>query len=236
MGISDSFGMSAEILVVDDDRKTVDLIRLYLERDGYRVRTASDGRQALDAARHAAPDLVVLDLMLPEVDGLDVCRAMRRGSTVPIIMLTARATEEEKLAGLDLGADDYLTKPFSPRELVARVRAVLRRADGPDRGEPITRHGDLTIDFGRHEVFRAGQAVPLTPREFRLLRVLAVNPGRVFTRFELIERAFGYDYAGLERTVDVHLSSLRRKIEPDPSQPVYVLTVYGVGYKFGRVP
>jgi DNA-binding response OmpR family regulator len=227
--------LSAEILVVDDDRKTVDLIRLYLERDGYRVRAAFDGRQALDAAKQAAPDLVVLDLMLPEVDGLDVCQALRGASTVPIIMLTARATEEEKLVGLDLGADDYLTKPFSPRELVARVRAVLRRTtEAAERGEPIGRYGDLTIDFGRHEVFRAGRAIPLTPREFRLLRVLAANPGRVFSRFELIERAFGLDYDGMERTVDVHLSSLRRKIEPDPSEPIYVLTVYGVGYKFGR--
>jgi DNA-binding response OmpR family regulator len=225
--------MSAEILVVDDDRKTVDLIRLYLERDGYRVRAAFDGRQALDAAKSSAPDLVVLDLMLPEVDGLDVCHALRGASTVPIIMLTARATEEAKLVGLDMGADDYLTKPFSPRELVARVRAVLRRTAEPDR-EPIGRYGELTIDFGRHEVFRAGEAVPLTPREFRLLRVLASNPGRVFSRFELIERAFGLDYDGMERTVDVHLSSLRRKIEPDPREPTYVLTVYGVGYKFGR--
>ena len=226
--------MSAEILVVDDDRKTVDLIRLYLERDGYRVRAAFDGRQALDAARGSSPDLVVLDLMLPEVDGLDVCHALRGTSRVPIIMLTARATEEEKLAGLDTGADDYITKPFSPREMVARVRAVLRRTAEPERGEPLGRYGDLTIDFGRHEVFRAGQAVPLTPREFRLLRVLASNPGRVFSRFELIERAFGLDYDGTERTVDVHLSSLRRKIEPDPAVPTYVLTVYGVGYKFGR--
>jgi DNA-binding response OmpR family regulator len=233
-GTSGSSGMSAEILVVDDDRKTVDLIRLYLERDGHRVRAAFDGRQAIDAARQSAPDLVVLDLMLPEVDGLDVCQAIRQASAVPIIMLTARATEEEKLAGLDLGADDYLTKPFSPRELAARVRAVLRRSDGVERSEPIGRYGDLTIDFGRHEVCRATQAIPLTPREFRLLRVLAANPGRVFTRFELIERAFGFDYDGMERTVDVHLSSLRRKVEPDPAEPAYVLTVYGVGYKFGR--
>jgi|SRR5919204_2152266 DNA-binding response OmpR family regulator len=227
--------MSAAILVVDDDRKTVDLIRLYLEREGYRVRAAFDGRQALDSAKQAAPDLVVLDLMLPSVDGLDVCQAIRSSSAVPIIMLTARSTEDDKLIGLELGADDYLTKPFSPRELVARVRAVLRRSgDRPERAEPVARHGDLLIDFGRHEVFLRDQPVALTPREFRLLRVLAANPGRAFTRFELIERAFGLDYDGLERTVDVHLSSLRRKIEPNLAEPIYVLTVYGVGYKFGR--
>ncbi|HEV8634988.1 MAG TPA: response regulator transcription factor [Chloroflexota bacterium] len=229
--------MSAEILVVDDDRKTVDLIRLYLEREGYRVRAAFDGRQALDSAKQAAPDLVVLDLMLPRVDGLDVCQAIRASSATPIIMLTARSTEEEKLLGLELGADDYLTKPFSPRELVARVRAVLRRSVVKlEPVEPVARHGDLVIDFGRHEVSVQDQPVALTPREFRLLRVLAANPGRVFSRFELIERAFGLDYDGLERTVDVHLSSLRRKIEPDPTDPTYVLTVYGVGYRFARLP
>jgi DNA-binding response OmpR family regulator len=227
--------MSADILVVDDDRKTVELLRLYLEREGYHVRAAFDGQQALDRLRQAGPDLVVLDLMLPRVDGLDVCRAIRSSSPVPLIMLTARSTEDDKLLGLELGADDYLTKPFSPRELVARVRAVLRRSvEQPERAEPVARYGGLVIDFGRHEVFLDEQPVALTPREFRLLRVLAANPGRVFTRFELIERAFGLDYDGLERTVDVHLSSLRRKIEPDPAEPTYVLTVYGVGYKFGR--
>jgi DNA-binding response OmpR family regulator len=226
--------MSAEILVVDDDRKTVDLLRLYLEREGYKVRAAFDGRQALDSVKQSQPDLVVLDLMLPQVDGLAVCRAVRSASPVPIIMLTARSTEDDKLVGLELGADDYLTKPFSPRELVARVRAVLRRSESAERPEPVARHGRLEIDFGRHEVLLDGQPVALTPREFRLLRVLAANPGRVFTRFELIERAFGLDYDGLERTVDVHLSSLRRKIEPDPAEPTYVLTVYGIGYKFAR--
>ncbi|HEY3079314.1 MAG TPA: response regulator transcription factor [Chloroflexota bacterium] len=227
--------MSADILIVDDDRKTVDLLRLYLEREGYHVRAAFDGRQALDQVRQATPGLVVLDLMLPRVDGLEVCRAVRASSPVPIIMLTARSTEQDKLVGLELGADDYLTKPFSPRELVARVRAVLRRSgEQPERAEPVARHGGLVIDFSRHEVFLDEQPVALTPREFRLLRVLAANPGRVFTRFELIERAFGLDYDGLERTVDVHLSSLRRKIEPDPADPTYVLTVYGVGYKFAR--
>jgi DNA-binding response OmpR family regulator len=226
--------MSAEILVVDDDRKTVDLLRLYLEREGYHVRAAFDGRQALDSVKQTEPDLVVLDLMLPLVDGLSICRAVRSASAVPIIMLTARSTEDDKLTGLELGADDYLTKPFSPRELVARVRAVLRRSESAERPEPVARHGRLEIDFARHEVLLDGQSVALTPREFRLLRVLAANPGRVFTRFELIERAFGLDYDGLERTVDVHLSSLRRKIEPDPAEPTYVLTVYGIGYKFAR--
>ena len=225
--------MKPTILVVDDDKKTVDLIRLYLEKDGYRVLTAYDGRQALDISRRREPGLIILDLMLPRVDGLDVCRILRSESKVPIIMLTAKTTEEDKLAGLDLGADDYVTKPFSPREMVARVRAVLRRVhteedDGP--GELV--FGDMVVDFVRHEARIDGESIHLTPKEFRLLETMAKQPGRVFSRLELLEHAFGFDYGGFERTVDVHVMNLRKKIEPDPAAPTFIQTVYGLGYKF----
>ena len=224
-----------KILVVDDDKKTVDLIRLYLEKDGYRVTVAYDGRQALELARQKRPDLVVLDLMLPEVDGLDVCRILRAESKVPVIMLTARTTEEDKLLGLDLGADDYVTKPFSPRELLARVRAVLRRAgEEQEKGPPELHFGDMTVDLLRHKVQVRSEVVTLTPTEFKLLEILVRDPGRAFTRLELVERAFGYDYEGLERTVDTHVLNLRKKIEPDPCKPTYVQTVYGVGYKLNE--
>ena len=225
----------AKILVVDDDQKTVDLIRLYLEKDGYRVLAAYDGRQALELAYQKRPDLIVLDLMLPQVDGLDICRTLRlrAESKVPIIMLTARTTEADKLLGLDLGADDYVTKPFSPRELLARVRAVLRRvADAEDKDPPQLRYDDLVVDLVRHEVRLGQEPVHLTPREFKLLETLARVPGRAFTRLELLEAVFGFDYDGLERTVDVHVMNLRKKIEPEPDRPRYVITVPGVGYRF----
>ncbi|HET9496671.1 MAG TPA: response regulator transcription factor [Chloroflexia bacterium] len=225
--------MNRKILVVDDDRKTVDLIKLYLEKDGYRVQVAYDGHQALEMSRRG-PDLIVLDLMLPAVDGLDVCRILRAESRVPVIMLTARTTEEDRLAGLDTGADDYITKPFSPRELVARVRAVLRRVGDDDREPRALEHGDLLVDFVRHEVRLRGEIVHLTPREFNLLATLAREPGRAFSRLELLERVFGYNYEGFERTLDVHVMHLRKKIERDPSNPRYVLTVYGRGYKFNE--
>ena len=226
--------MSRKILVVDDDRKTVDLVRLYLEKDGYQVLPAYDGQQALELARHKSPDLLVLDLMLPKIDGLDLCRILRAETRVPIILLTARTTEDDKLLGLDLGADDYITKPFSPRELLARVRAVLRRAAPEAPAEPSeARCGNLSIHFPSREVRLRGLPVRLTPKEYRLLEILVKEPNRVFTRLELLERAFGFDYEGLERTIDVHLMNLRRKIESDPAQPVYVRTVYGMGYKFG---
>ncbi|MCQ3973421.1 MAG: DNA-binding response regulator [Anaerolineae bacterium] len=224
----------AKILVVDDDKKTVDLIKLYLEKDGYQVLTAYDGLQALELARQKRPDLIVLDLMLPQVDGLDICRTLRvRGeSKVPIIMLTARTTEEDKLLGLDLGADDYVTKPFSPRELLARVRTVLRRV-AEDKGPPQLRYEDLVVDLVRHEVWLGQEPVRLTPKEFKLLETLAREPGRAFTRLELLDVVFGFDYEGLERTVDVHVMNLRKKIEPEPDRPRYVITVPGVGYRFG---
>lgn len=221
------------ILVVDDDRKTVDLIRLYLEKDGYRVLVAYDGRRAIDIARDRRPGLIILDLMLPKVDGLDVCRELRAETNVPIIMLTAKTTEDDKLVGLDLGADDYVTKPFSPRELVARVRAVLRRGMAEEMSGPEQiLYGDLEVDFIRHEARVGGSPVHLTPKEFTLLEIMIKQPGRVFSRLELLELAFGFDYQGFERTVDVHVMNLRKKIESDPTQPRYVQTVYGVGYKF----
>lgn len=223
----------AKILIVDDDKKTVDLIQLYLEKDGYRVLAAYNGRQALELTRQKRPDLVVLDLMLPQVDGLDVCRILRGESKVPIIMLTARTTEDDKLLGLDLGADDYVTKPFSPRELLARVRAVLRRvAEAEDEGPPLLRYNDLVVDLVRHEVRLGQEAVHLTPREFKLLVTLARAPGRAFTRLELLDEVFGFDYDGLKRTVDVHVMNLRKKIEPEPDRSRYVITVPGVGYRF----
>jgi DNA-binding response OmpR family regulator len=221
------------ILVVDDDRKTVDLIRLYLEKDGYRVLVAYDGRRAIDIARDRRPGLIILDLMLPKVDGLDVCRELRAETNVPIIMLTAKTTEDDKLVGLDLGADDYVTKPFSPRELVARVRAILRRGMAEEMSGPEQiLYGDLKVDFVRHEARVEGAPVHLTPKEFTLLEIMIKQPGRVFSRLELLELAFGFDYQGFERTVDVHVMNLRKKIESDPTQPRYVQTVYGVGYKF----
>jgi DNA-binding response OmpR family regulator len=227
--------MNRRILIVDDDRKTADLIRLYLERDGYQALIAHDGRLALELARQKRPDLIVLDLMLPTVDGLDVCRILRAESRVPIIMLTAKTTEDDKLLGLDLGADDYITKPFSPREVVARVRAVLRRAgDEPDKGPPTARFGELLVDFLSHTARLGAQPLHLTPKEFKLLETLVKEPGRAFSRLELLERVFGFDYEGLERTVDVHVMNLRKKIERDPAQPLYILTVYGVGYKFAE--
>jgi len=225
--------MKPTILVVDDDRKTVDLIRLYLEKDGYRVLTAYDGRQALDISRRREPGLIILDLMLPRVDGLDVCRILRSESKVPIIMLTAKTTEEDKLVGLDLGADDYVTKPFSPREMVARVRAVLRRVHTEEDDGPVELiFGDMVVDFVRHEARIDGDSIHLTPKEFRLLETMAKQPGRVFSRLELLENAFGFDYGGFERTVDVHVMNLRKKIEPDPAEPTFIQTVYGLGYKF----
>ncbi|OGO37671.1 MAG: DNA-binding response regulator [Chloroflexi bacterium RBG_16_57_8] len=226
--------MGKRVLVVDDDVKTVELVRLYLNRDGYRVITANDGNEALRLAREAHPDLIVLDLMLPGSDGLQVCRTLRRESEVPIIMLTARTTEDDKLAGLNVGADDYVTKPFSPKELAARVRTVLRRL--PDesltRGPAEIQSGELVLDFVKHEASVAGRPLRLTPVEFKLLGVLAREPGRTFSRGQLIERVLGYDFEGYDRTIDVHILNLRRKLEADSSRPRYITTVYGAGYKF----
>ncbi len=228
--------MNSTILVVDDDKKTVDLIRLYLEREHYRVLMAYDGQEALSLARDQRPDLVILDWMLPGLDGLDLCRILSTESNVPIIMLTARTTEDDKLQGLTLGADDYLTKPFSPRELVARVRVILRRVGQKEEEEHLQpcRFGDLVINFAAHEARLRGHTVHLTPKEFKLLETLAREPGRAFSRTELISRVFGPNYEGFERTIDVHMMNLRKKIEPDPDHPMYLETVYGFGYKLRK--
>lgn len=224
-----------KILVVDDEQKIVELVRLYLEKNGYRVLVAYDGLKGLELARQKRPDLILLDLMLPGMDGLDVCRILQAESDVPIIMLTAKSTDEDKLIGLELGADDYIIKPFNPREVVARVRVVLRRAGKEtSRGPAEMQFADLVVDRRRHEVRMRGEVVNLTPTEFRLLEVLAGEPGRAFTRMELLDRVLGYDFEGFERTVDVHVKNLRQKIEPHPRQPTYIQTVYGVGYKFGE--
>jgi len=223
------------VLVVDDDVKTVELVKLYLNRDGYRVFTAYDGVEALRLARESRPDLIVLDLMLPGIDGLEVCRTLRNESDVPIIMLTARTTDQDKLTGLGLGADDYVTKPFSPRELAARVRAVLRRLPG-ERGPDEIKVGELTVNLLKHEAYLADRPLNLTSVEFRLLGVLVKEPGRVFSRDQIVEKALGYDFEGFDRTVDVHILNLRRKLEADPSHPRYIKTVYGAGYKLSEVP
>jgi DNA-binding response OmpR family regulator len=218
------------ILVVDDEPQIVDLLRSYLRRDGFDVDEAGDGEAALAACARRIPDLVILDLMLPKVDGREVCRRIRETSQTPIIMLTARDEETDKLLGLELGADDYITKPFSPREVLARVRAVLRR--GGREAVEMVRVGDLIIDLRAHEVNLQGRRVDLTPTEFRLLEILAGHPNQVFTRMQLIDRVQGHAFEGYERTVDAHIKNLRGKVEPDPRNPRYILTVYGVGYKF----
>ncbi|MEU9607945.1 response regulator transcription factor [Streptomyces sp. NPDC048057] len=227
--------MNPRILVAEDDAKQASLIRVYLEREGNEVHLVSNGRAAIDHARMHRPDLIVLDLMMPLVDGLDVCRVLRAESQVPILLLTARTTEEDVLLGLDLGADDYMTKPYSPRELAARVRALLRRSrvtSGGAASLPGAVGGDdMVIDPHRFEVRIAGEAVPLTAKEFAILQVLALEPGRVFTRREIIERAFSAEEGVLERTVDVHVVNLRRKLEADGRRRRFVETVYGRGYR-----
>jgi two-component system, OmpR family, alkaline phosphatase synthesis response regulator PhoP len=223
------------VLVVDDEQNLVELVQDYLEREGYTVQTAYDGLTALDLARATSPDLVVLDLMLPGLDGVEICRRLRQFSDAYVLMLTARAEEIDKIVGLSVGADDYMTKPFSPRELVARVKAMLRRPRaGADLDDemPAPRHfGDLVVDESRHEATRRGEVVPLTPREFALLNTLLSHPGRVFTRTQLLERVWGDAYYD-EHVVDVHVGNLRKKIEDDPTRPRYVETVRGVGYRF----
>ena len=224
-----------QVLVVEDDVKTSDIVRAYLEKDGYDVITAHDGLEGLSAARHYSPDLIVLDLLLPGVSGLDVCQTLRNELSIPIIMLTALSTEQDKLRGLDLGADDYVTKPFSPRELVARVRAVLRRTteEKSKRESQIVTYQDISVDLAQCTVYLNGEEIPLTPTEFRILAVLIQEPGRVFSRGQLVEQSLGYNYDGMERTIDVHILNLRRKIEADLNHPEYLRTVYGMGYKFG---
>jgi DNA-binding response OmpR family regulator len=224
------------ILVVDDEPKIVQIARDYLERAGFSVLAAGDGKSALDKVRAAKPDLVILDLGLPAMDGLDVTRALRKDSSVPIIMLTARAEETDKLVGLELGADDYLTKPFSPKELVARVRAVLRRMDAAyaGAGAETIRAADLVLDVPRMRVTLGDRVVDVTPTEFQLLATLARQPGRIFTRAQLLDAVHGVAFESYERAIDAHIKNIRRKIEPNPREPRYILMVYGVGYKFAE--
>lgn len=230
--------MARKVLVVDDEPSIVELVQFNLEKEGFEVAQAYDGESALDAFRSDRFDLVILDLMLPGMDGLEVCQAIRRGSQVPVIMLTAKTDEFDRVLGLSIGADDYVTKPFSPRELVARVKAILRRQamdsqSGQDeQGVHVIRVRDLVIDGDRFEVEVGGARVDLTPKEFELLRFLAANAGRVLTRELLLEKVWGYDYAGNTRTVDVHIRRLRQKVESDDANPAYIHTVHGVGYKF----
>jgi two-component system alkaline phosphatase synthesis response regulator PhoP len=220
------------ILVVDDEPQIAGIARDYLERAGYRVTVAGDGADAVAKARAQRPDLIVLDLALPRMDGLDVTRAIRKDSSVPIIMLTARVDETDKLVGLELGADDYITKPFSPRELVARVRAVFRRIDEPPQRGDVIRAGDVTVDRRRMAVTVGARAVALTPTEFELLATLARHPGRVFTRAQLLDAIRGDEIESYDRAIDAHVKNVRRKLEADPQHPRYLLTVHGVGYKF----
>ncbi|MET9790411.1 response regulator transcription factor [Streptomyces canus] len=227
--------MCAHVLVAEDDEMQAELIRRSLLAEGHTATVVHDGRAALDAARRLAPDLVVLDLMLPVIDGFGVCRVLRRDEDIPVVMLTARSEEDDVLLGLELGADDYMTKPYSPRELMARIRTVLRRsgrgavADRPE--DPVVRAGGLTVDPVRHEVRCDGAPVDCTPAEFEILLAMVAEPERVFSRRQLLEVTRGTDRASTERAVDVHIMNLRRKIEADPRRPVRLLTVFGVGYK-----
>ena len=221
------------VLVVDDEKKIVRLVSDYLQAAGFRVATAHDGKMAMAQFRYERPDLIVLDLNMPGMDGLDVARAIRRERNTPIIMLTARVEEMDRIIGLELGADDYVTKPFSPRELVSRVRAVLRRANSGDTPtSSVIRAGDLVIDPEKRTFTLGGASIDLTTTEFDLLVVLARTPGRVFSRMELLDRVQGTSFEGYERTIDVHIKNLRKKIEADPRNPRYILTVYGAGYRF----
>ena len=229
---------SGKIVVIDDEESVRDVVKAYLERDGFTVYVAANGRDGLALAERRSPDLIVLDLMLPDISGEEICQEVRGRSDVPIVMLTAKASEDERIGGLIAGADDYLVKPFSPRELVARVRAVLRRTKGVET--PLVEilrfdEGRLEIDTVKHAVLRDGAPVDLTPNEYKLLLALARYPGRAYSRFELVNRVQGYDYEGYERTIDVHVKNLRKKIEQDAAHPRYVETVTGIGYRLAKL-
>lgn len=226
--------MSKKILVVDDKQELRTLLKSYLTQEGFEVATAGDGQEALFVARHEKPDLIILDLMMPEMGGYDFMRAFNREADTPIIILTAKLEENDKVLGLELGADDYVTKPFSPRELTARVRAVLRRMEKQGQEPEILRAANVVVDRAGRGVTIEGQPIDLTPSEFDLLVILMSAPGRVFSRLELLDRLQGTAYEGYERTIDVHIRNLRTKIEPDPAEPQYIQTVYGAGYRFAR--
>ena len=226
--------MAKKILVVDDKPELRTLLKSYLSQEGFEVVTAGDGQEALYVARREKPDLIILDLMMPEMGGYDFMRAYSREADTPVIILTARLDENEKVLGLELGADDYVTKPFSPRELTARVRAVLRRLDKQSSGQEMLRSGEIQLDRAGRSTLVGGQPVDLTPSEFELLATLMATPGRVFSRLELLDRLQGTAYEGYERTIDVHIRNLRAKIEPDASNPQYIETIYGAGYRFAN--
>jgi two-component system, OmpR family, alkaline phosphatase synthesis response regulator PhoP len=220
------------VLIVDDDIKLAKLLKAYFEKDGFVTFLAHDGYHALQQTRERKPDIIVLDLMLPGLDGWEVCRKIRKEDDVPIIMLTARDEETDRLIGLEIGADDYVTKPFSPREVVARAKVILRRTHKTViKPEPI-KVGGLVVDVERHQATQHGVALDLTPTEFKILEILAANPGRVFSRLQIVEQVQGYAFDGYERTIDAHIKNLRRKIETNPKEPQYIQTIYGVGYKF----
>ena len=226
--------MNKTILVVDDEERLTSLLQAYLQQEGFQVLTASNGLEALEVIRRDPPDLIVLDIMMPEMDGVEFLKALRAQHSTPVILLTARVGDEDKVIGLELGADDYLTKPFRPRELLARVRAVLRRAGRSGPEAAVLHCGDLTLDRGRHEILLGGQLIDLTPTEFEILAALMAAPGRVFTRMELLERAQGVGYEGYERTIDAHIKNLRAKIEDGALGTQRIQTVYGVGYRMAR--
>ena len=227
--------MKEKILVVDDEENLLNVIKDYLLRVSYEVYTANRGNKAIELFRKIEPDFIILDLMLPDISGEEICKLIRKESNVPILMLTAKSSEDDKVTGLYIGADDYLTKPFSPRELVGRVRAILRRTKGTAADVLEFNDKDLYIDIPKHIVKKAGESIKLTPNEFKILSVLAQNPHKVFTRSHLVSLAFGYDFEGFDRTVDTHIKNLRQKIEDNVKEPKYIVTVYGVGYKFEGV-
>jgi two-component system OmpR family response regulator len=224
-----------KILVVDDENRIVEIVKAYLEKDGYHVFTAFDGANALEIARTQSPDLIVLDLMLPKISGWDVCRELRKESNVPIIMVTARDEVTDKIIGLELGADDYLTKPFDPKELVSRIHAVLRRTENRPAKQDKILIGDLNIDIEKRQVFLGRRSIELTALEFKLLTILAQNPGIVFNRMQLLDKLQGEAWEGYERTIDSHIKNLRKKLEPDLDRPKYIITVRGVGYKLEEI-
>lgn len=225
--------MKEKILIVDDEKTMVKVLKFNLEKEGFEVKAAYDGEEALKAIYSVSPDVIVLDIMLPGLDGFEVCRRVRKDLDIPIIMLTARTEDIDKILGLELGADDYITKPFNPRELVARIRAILRRVgQQKENTKKVIKAGDLHIDLIQHKVRLRGREVDLTSKEYALLSFIASNPGKVFTREQLLQEVWGYDYFGDARTVDVHIRHLREKIEKDPANPQMILTVWGTGYKF----
>ncbi|SDD71596.1 response regulator transcription factor [Sporomusa acidovorans] len=223
------------VLLVDDDDKLLKLLKIYFEKDGFIVYTASDGIEALMAVREHKPDIMVLDLMMPGIDGWEVCRRLRKDNDIPIIMLTARDEESDRLVGLEIGADDYVTKPFSPKEVVARAKAILRRTNRAVLQKEAIKVGRLTIDLDSYQIRRDGEIMEVTPTEFKIVELLATSPGKVYSRLQIAEQIHGYTFEGYERTIDAHIKNIRRKLEVNPKEPEYILTVYGMGYKIAGV-